>query len=132
MVPGLSILECASCGEQVLPDDALGRVLDKLRSEAGLLTPTEIREQRKQLRLTQEQIASQLNVAKETVSRWETGGQIQQRGFDTLLRVYFRFADVRRYLAKKESGSQSSHQTAPPERTLAESTYVDVLPFKTH
>lgn len=110
-VPDLAILECTACHERVLPDESFEKVLHQLRTEAGLLTPAEIREQRKQLGLTQEQFANQLNVAKETVSRWETGGQIQQRGFDTLLRLYFHFPDVRKYLAK---GVKTAHPLAIP------------------
>lgn len=106
-VPGLEVLACESCGERVLPDAAMERVLDTLRAEAELLTPIEIREKRKRLGLTQEQLANQLKVAKETVSRWETGGQIQQRGFDTLLRVFFDLPDVRRYLAERSAGITS-------------------------
>src|SRR5438874_3344122 len=86
-VPKLGILECEACHNRVLPDAALARVLDELRAQAGLLTPAEIREKRKQLGLTQEQLAKYLRVAKETVSRWETGGQIQQRAMSDFLNV---------------------------------------------
>jgi len=108
-ISDLSILECDACGERVLPDDSLQLVLDELRRKAGLLTPTEIREKRKQLGLTQEQLASHLGVAKETVSRWETGGQIQQRGFDKLLRVYFSVPEARSYLDPKLATPQIPH-----------------------
>lgn len=102
VVPGLHLLECVACHERVLPDDAFEQVLARLRAEAGLLTPADIRERRKRLGLTQEQLAAHLSVAKETVSRWETGGQIQQRAFDKLLRVYFDLSAVRDYLAGRQ------------------------------
>jgi putative zinc finger/helix-turn-helix YgiT family protein len=98
-VSSLQVLKCAACQEQVLPDESLTRIYDQLRVEAGLLSPTEIREKRKHLRLSQEELASQLGVAKETISRWETGGQIQQRGYDKLLRIFFDVPAVRNYLA---------------------------------
>lgn len=98
-VANLQVLKCAACQEQVLPDESLTRIYAQLRTEAGLLSPTEIREKRKQLGLTQEDLANQLGVAKETISRWETGGQIQQRGYDKLLRVYFDVPAVREYLS---------------------------------
>jgi putative zinc finger/helix-turn-helix YgiT family protein len=98
-VVNLQVLKCAACQEEALPDESMKRIYDQLRVEAGLLSPTEIREKRKQLELTQEDLASQLGVAKETISRWETGGQIQQRGYDKLLRVYFDVQAARDYLA---------------------------------
>lgn len=98
VVPQLEILECSSCHNRVLPDEALARVTGELRSQAGLLAPQEIRDRRKSLSLTQEQLANYLKVAKETVSRWETGGQIQQRAMDLLLRLFFDLWEVRAWL----------------------------------
>jgi putative zinc finger/helix-turn-helix YgiT family protein len=57
------------------------------RREARLLTPEEIREGREKLGLTQKQFANLLGVGEATVSRWETGTQIQQRAMDRFLRV---------------------------------------------
>jgi putative zinc finger/helix-turn-helix YgiT family protein len=105
-VPQLEILECQKCKTRVLPDEAHGKLVDALRIAAGLLTPAEIRERRKQLGLTQEQLANFLRVAKETVSRWETGGQIQQRAMDLLLRAFFDVPELREYL----------QQPVPPSR----------------
>jgi len=59
----------------------------RLRREARLLTPEEIREGREKLGLTQRQFANLLGVGEATVSRWETGAQIQQRAMDRFLRV---------------------------------------------
>jgi putative zinc finger/helix-turn-helix YgiT family protein len=59
----------------------------RLRREARLLTPEEIREGREKLGLTQKQFANLLGVGEATVSRWETGVQIQQRAMDRFLRV---------------------------------------------
>ena len=47
----------------------------------------EIRQGREQLGLTQKQFANLLGVGEATVSRWETGAQIQQRALDRFLRV---------------------------------------------
>jgi putative zinc finger/helix-turn-helix YgiT family protein len=97
-IPNLDIYECDECHARTLPDASFEKVTDALRAEAGLLTPTEIRENRKRLGLNQEQLANSLRVAKETVSRWETGGQIQQRAMDLLLRVFFGVPQVRYWL----------------------------------
>lgn len=97
-VPNLEILECEDCHNRILPDAAFKAVVDRLRAEAGLLTPEEIRTKRKRLGFTQEQLANYLRVAKETVSRWETGGQLQQRAMDLLLRLFFDLPQVRMWL----------------------------------
>lgn len=97
-IPNLQIFECEECHTRTLPDDSSDKVTDALREAAGLLTPKEIRDKRKHLGLTQEQLANFLKVAKETVSRWETGGQIQQRSMDLLLRLFFNVPEVRRWL----------------------------------
>ena len=97
-VPNLEILECEDCHNRILPDAAFKAVVDRLRAEAGLLTPEEIRTKRKRLGFTQEQLANYLRVAKETVSRWETGGQLQQRAMDLLLRLFFDLHQVRMWL----------------------------------
>src|SRR5437762_341779 len=55
--------------------------------EARLLAPEEIRAGRERLALTQKQFANLLGVGEATVSRWETGAQIQQRAMDRFLRV---------------------------------------------
>jgi DNA-binding transcriptional regulator YiaG len=98
-VPQLEILECEACHARVLPDKAHERLLDGLRRGAGLLTPGQIREARQALELHQKDLALALRVAPETVSRWETGAQIQQRAMDCLLRLFFALEEVREFLA---------------------------------
>jgi putative zinc finger/helix-turn-helix YgiT family protein len=104
-IPSLTVLECKNCLARVLPDEALGKVTDALRTKVGLLSPEAIREKRKLLGLNQEQLANHLNVAKETVSRWETGGQIQQRAMDLLLRLFFGVPEVRSFLGLQATQS---------------------------
>ena len=59
------------------------------RREARLLTPDEIRDGREKLGLTQKQFANLLGVGEATVSRWETGAQVQQRAMDRFVRLCF-------------------------------------------
>ena len=84
--------------EGFLDDEANNRVSDALRAKAMLLTPEEIRRGREALGLTQKQMAQYLQVGESTLSRWETGGQIQQRSLDRLMRLYFHVPEARRYL----------------------------------
>src|SRR5271170_1729961 len=99
-VPQLQILRCEKCGSQKLPAEASEKLEEQLRIQAGLLSPVEIRENRKRLALTQEQLASYLKVAESTVCRWERGGQIQQRSMDLLLRAFFDLPQLRQYLKR--------------------------------
>ena len=66
---------CDNCGTIMLDAAADRRLSDALRSEAGLLHPTEIRAKREALGLTQKALAAHLNIAEATLSRWETGGR---------------------------------------------------------
>ena len=66
-----------------------------LRSHAGLLHNKEIRARREALGLTQKALAGYLQVAEATLSRWETGAQIQQRAMDAFLRSFFESAHAR-------------------------------------
>ena len=100
-VPSLSILVCQNCGNRVLDREANQRVSDALRTAAGLLTPSEIKQYRLELGMTQKELAERLKIAESTLCRWETGAQIQQRAFDLLLRLYFAVPAVRYYLAPK-------------------------------
>lgn len=97
-IPNLAVFLCDECHARILPDESRAKVDDALRAAAGLLTPKEMRENRKRLGLTQDQLGKLLKVAKETVSRWETGGQIQQRAMDLLLRVFYGVPEARAYM----------------------------------
>jgi hypothetical protein len=46
-------------------------------------------------------------IAEATLSRWETGAQIQQRAMDAFLRVFFRSAEARGVLGVPDVGSTS-------------------------
>ncbi len=84
----LCVARCENCGTIILDDAASRRLSDALRNEAGLLQPAEIRAQREALGLTQKTLAGYLLIAEATLSRWETGAQIQQRAMDAFLRVF--------------------------------------------
>jgi putative zinc finger/helix-turn-helix YgiT family protein len=97
-VPDLEIPRCSKCAAMVRDDAANRRISLTLRRQLGLLTPEQIRQNRESLGLTQKQLASRLGIAEATLSRWETGGQIQQRSMDKLMRLFFAFDNVRTVL----------------------------------
>jgi putative zinc finger/helix-turn-helix YgiT family protein len=86
-IPALSVPRCANCEAISIDDQADREISAAFRREARLLTPEEIRNGRDRLALTQMQFANLLGVGEATVSRWETGAQIQQRALDRFLRV---------------------------------------------
>ena len=97
-VKDLEVLRCAHCGEMALDDAANRRVSDAVREKVGLLFPEEIRAKREALGFTQKQLASLLCVSEFTLSRWETGAQLQQRCMDRFLRCFFDVSEVRGFL----------------------------------
>jgi putative zinc finger/helix-turn-helix YgiT family protein len=98
VVKDFEVLRCANCGEIEIQDRSNDRLEEAFRLEVGLLLPKEIRERRTALGLSQKALAAALKVAESTLSRWETGSQIQQRCMDQFLRVVFDVEEARGYL----------------------------------
>ena len=110
-VTNLDVVRCRGCGFVALPNPALRRLSDRLREVVGLMRPEEIRTRRERLGLTQKEMAHYLQVAEGTLSRWETGAQIQQRCMDKLLLGFFEVEEFRRLLGVP---SQHGAQVIPP------------------
>jgi putative zinc finger/helix-turn-helix YgiT family protein len=104
------VAKCQHCGAMVFDDAANRRLSDGLRSAAGLLQPGEIRASREALGLTQKSLANLLQIAESTLSRWETGAQIQQRCMDRMLRGFFGVKEFRDFL-----GSAGDSAAIPAE-----------------
>jgi putative zinc finger/helix-turn-helix YgiT family protein len=101
-IPDLIAPKCRNCGRMIFDDPVNRRITNALREQVGLLKPAQIRAGREALGLTQEQLAAKLRIASATVSRWETGAQVQQRALDLLMRLYFGLSEVRSALADEE------------------------------
>jgi putative zinc finger/helix-turn-helix YgiT family protein len=86
-IPVLTVPQCGNCQAISIDDEADHQISAAFRREAKLLAPEAIREGREALALTQKQFANLLGVGEATVSRWETGAQIQQRAMDRFLRL---------------------------------------------
>ena len=90
-VPSVPHLRCPKCGEVILRfEDARRLNLDAMaiyRKRHGLLSADEIRAIRKEFGLTQNELARLLRLGTNTVSRWESGRNVQTAAMDVLVRL---------------------------------------------
>jgi len=76
------------------------RALVAYRSRYDLLSPDEIRSIRERHHLTQAQLARLLRLGGKTISRWESGRNIQTAAMDVLLRLIRDIPESLRYLKR--------------------------------
>lgn len=90
-VPNSPHLRCQKCDEVVLRLDESRRLregaLEIYREKYGLLAGDEIRRLRERMGLTQGQLAELLRLGVNTISRWESGRNVQTAAMDILLRL---------------------------------------------
>src|SRR4051794_11442708 len=94
-IPSLALPKCSNCGTISLDHEATEAIDAAFRRLAGLLTPEQIREGREQLGLNQQEFADKLAISVSTLSRWETGAQIQQRSLNRLMMAFFMCPEMR-------------------------------------
>src|SRR5437868_526758 len=58
VVDNLSVFRCSNCGNTILPDESSRQITEQLRSQAGVLTPEQIREGLVALGLHQKDLAN--------------------------------------------------------------------------
>ncbi len=90
-VPSATHLRCPRCGEVLLrfqDSKRLGEdAIAIYRKKHGLLSADEIRAIRERFALTQADLARLLRLGANTVSRWESGRNVQTGAMDMLLRL---------------------------------------------
>jgi len=90
-VPSASHLKCQKCGEIVFRFQDAKRLhedaIELYRKKHGLLSADEIRAIRERFGLTQADLARLLHLGANTVSRWESGRNVQTAAMDLLLRL---------------------------------------------
>jgi HTH-type transcriptional regulator/antitoxin MqsA len=79
--------ECPRCDEQVLPPELIARIEAERYRLEGLLSPTEVREARTRVGLSQLEMARLLGVGDKTYTRWELGLSTQTKSMDNLIRL---------------------------------------------
>lgn len=91
VVPSAAHLSCPKCGEILLryqDSKRLGEdAIAIYRKKHGLLSADEIRAIRQRFDLTQADLARLLRLGGNTVSRWESGRNVQSAAMDMLLRL---------------------------------------------
>jgi len=90
-VPSSHHLSCPKCGEVVLGFQDAKRLHEDAiaiyRKKHGLLSADEIRAIRERFNLKQADLAGLLRLGANTVSRWESGKNVQTAAMDMLLRL---------------------------------------------
>jgi len=90
-VPSIPRLRCPKCDEVVLRFEEARRLnvdaIARYRKRHGLLCADAVREIRKELGLTQRELARLLRLGGNTLSRWESGRKVQTAAMDVLLRL---------------------------------------------
>ena len=88
---GVEVTRCEGCGKEGIAIPRIGqlhRVLaDAFVRQRRMLAPVEIKFLRKHMGLSGADFAQRMGVARETVSRWETGAQPMGAVADRLLRL---------------------------------------------
>lgn len=90
-VPDAAHLQCPKCGEIVLRLDEARRLRERAlqiyREKYSLLSEAEIRAIRERFGLTQAALARLVRLGSNTISRWESGRNVQTAAMDVLLRL---------------------------------------------
>lgn len=112
VVKGIRHFVCDECGETAFAADAIDRWSEAVdaayRKKLDLLLPSEIRQVRKTLHLTQKEFEVVLGVGKTAVSRWETGKLVQGKTEDILIRILRDHPSVARELVAKRGVTAAS------------------------
>ena len=105
-IPNYVTYACTECKEAIVDKTTLkasGKLLkDFQRMVDGLLTGRQIREIRKKLGLTQEQMAEIVGGGLKSFARYETGQICQSKGMDNLLRILDAYPEMLKVIQKKE------------------------------
>lgn len=90
-VPSAVHLRCPKCGEVVLRLSDSRRLQEDAiaiyRKKHGLFSADEIRALRQRFGLTQSELARLLRLGANTISRWESGRNVQTEALEMLLRL---------------------------------------------
>lgn len=104
-VRGIPHLHCPKCREVMLDVHEAwmlsDRAISEYRARHGLMSGLEIRMLRRRLGLTQAALARLLRLGGSTISRWESGRNVQSAALDILLRLIRDLPEALPYLRRR-------------------------------
>ncbi len=110
-IPDYVAYECAECGEAIVDPETLkvsGKLLKEFHRQVdGLLTGKQIKQVRKKLGLTQEQMAEIVGGGLKSFARYESGQVCQSKGMDNLLRILDAYPEMLNVIRTKEKPSKN-------------------------
>lgn len=113
-IPGYVTYNCDACEDAVVDNGTLrdsGKILkDFQRKVDGLLLAEEIKNIRKRLNLSQEEMAEILGGGLKSFARYETGQVCQSRGMDNLLRILDAYPFTMNVIQKNQVKKLSLHR----------------------
>lgn len=86
LTASLPIEHCLTCGESLMGEAAEVAQHDAVCRYLGRLTPSEIKEIRSNLGISQSMFSVYTKISSASIKRWELGNQIQSEAMDALLR----------------------------------------------
>jgi len=112
-IPDYVISKCDLCNETIVDKGTLkssAKLLKNFKCKVdGLLTGEEIREIRRKLGFTQEQMSEILGGGLKSFARYETGQICQSKAMDNLLRILDRFPHVVHFIQDTSERSEGLH-----------------------
>lgn len=82
------VTHCNDCGESIIGSEAEAIQHEAVCDFLGRLSPREIKEMRKQKKVSQQSLADATGIGVASIKRWETGALIQSEAMDKLLREF--------------------------------------------
>jgi putative zinc finger/helix-turn-helix YgiT family protein len=79
--------ECSACGLSFTGSEAEDLRHDAICRHLGLLTPSEVKAIREELRLSRAEFAKLTRIGEASIARWESGALMQGAGYDQYLRL---------------------------------------------
>jgi HTH-type transcriptional regulator / antitoxin MqsA len=114
-IPGYVVYKCDLCNETIVDKGTLkssAKLLKNFKCKVdGLLTGEKIREIRKKLGFTQEQMSEILGGGLKSFARYEAGQICQSKAMDNLLRILDRFPQVVHFI--QETSNHRSSGASP-------------------
>jgi HTH-type transcriptional regulator/antitoxin MqsA len=99
---------CRECDEEELPPELIARIEAERYRLEGLLSPTELKQVRSRVGLSQREMARLLGVGEKTYTRWELALSSQTKSMDNLIRLADQHPEVLLEIETRRSPERSA------------------------